>query len=176
MAAASQQDKDPAYGGNFFQMIPGKDAADLGAKITTISGAPPGWASPMPTAHEFLQGIRHYGDRPMDEDKLWPVCRAIHSSKVKHLSYFRANLDGRRDPASGEWLFDLLWPDTSPGAPGDQPLSPQALRRLMCPSLCTPLATPANPQEASKLSSNLTYIVQDLCIGAAGSRLMHRCH
>ena len=69
---------------------------------------------------------------PEDEDKLWPVCRAIPSSKVKHLScYFRANLDGHRDSASGEWLFDLLWPDTSPGAPGDQPLSPQALRRWM---------------------------------------------
>ena len=89
----------------------------------------------MPTAHEFLQGIRHYGDKEKDKDKLWPVYRAAHSSKMKHLSHFNANLDGKGDSASGEWLFDLLWPDTSPGAPGDQPLSPQALRRLMDQSM-----------------------------------------
>ena len=45
MAAATQQDKDPASGGNFFHIIPGKDAAELEAKITTISGELPGWAS-----------------------------------------------------------------------------------------------------------------------------------
>ena len=92
-------------------MIPGKDAAGLEAKITTISGKLPGWASPMPTAHEFLQGIRHYGDKEKDKEKLWPVYRAIHSSKMKHLSYFNANLDGKGDSTSGEWLFDHLWPD-----------------------------------------------------------------
>jgi hypothetical protein len=71
--AAATQDKDPASGGNFFQMIPGKDAAELEAKITTISGELPGWASPMPTAYEFLQGIRHYGDKEKVKDKLWPA-------------------------------------------------------------------------------------------------------
>ena len=57
----------------------------------------PRYAQPMPTAYEFLNGIPHKNDQPQNADVLWPVYRALHSTKMHYLTNMAKDLDGTVD-------------------------------------------------------------------------------
>ena len=115
-----------------FQWHPaGKDPASGGQRrsisqrhITDVWRQLPSFAQPMPSWHDFVLGIPHHSDEESEKDKLWPVVTAIASTKMYYLTKLCEDSD------SGEWLFDMMWPDPSPDSGGNHPLSEECLERL----------------------------------------------
>ena len=73
--------KDPASGGQIPSILPRHERkrADVWRQL-------PSFAQPMPSAHDFVLGIPHYSDRASEKDKLWPVVRAIASTKMHYMT------------------------------------------------------------------------------------------
>ena len=112
---------DPASGGRAVSMIPGVEAARLDREKTSVWSQLPGYAQPMPAADDFISGIYYYSDKGDQQGILLPVYQAIASTKMHCLTHLKKHLDKKgQDPG---WLFDHLWPDTSPASGGSHPIS-----------------------------------------------------
>jgi hypothetical protein len=126
----------PASGGDFLEMLPLIDPAELEAKRTEITRNLPGICNPCLEPMDIRDGIKHHGDKKEDKETLWNVPRALCSSKHKYLKWFKENLDGRGRPASGElFLFNQLWPNTAPKVHGTVPLTKREEQDLKRDSL-----------------------------------------
>jgi hypothetical protein len=127
--------KDPASGGQQPSILKGSIGKEtsiweqiIEKQKTDVWSQLPSFAQPMPSAHDFVKGIPHHSDK--EKDKLWPVVEAIASTKMHYLTKIKQYFDGDHDSASGEWLFDKMWPDTSPESNGSHPLSEEGVQRL----------------------------------------------
>ena len=77
-----------------------KEASRIQRQRTDVWSQLPGFGQPMPSAHDFAQGIAHHSDKAEHKDKLWDVVRAIASNKLYFQEILWQQLE-EADSASG---------------------------------------------------------------------------
>ena len=61
----------------------------------------PQYANPLPTASEFMEGIPHKNDDPMNKGALWNVVQALASTKMHYYAYLQQQMTSATRAASG---------------------------------------------------------------------------
>ena len=80
----------------------------------------PGFANPIPTAQEFVEGIPHHNSSPDNAGKKFDVVRAFHSTKMHYIPKLNKALIDSGDAASGAKItFQDAFPNLLPPFGGD---------------------------------------------------------
>ena len=116
--------------GSAGSMIPGISDSQLREQTTAIASQLPEYSNPMPSTHEFVNGMPHQNGKREYEGQMWDVVRAIASTKVKYLPWLSKELELHRYSDPDEWLFASMCPDTSPASGGGaKPMTPDGLEK-----------------------------------------------